>query len=146
MKNLIKPLSITSLFIFNICCAQTTMQRVADANNIEIAKKEFVGKPLNFLLSKINVEIKSVLPVPNKNKKEINRICLRFVDDNIYKKTNSKEMNDRPTQICITFNQNWELFGETCRNIDPNCNNWTKNDEKNLGDLIVYNIYVLGKD
>ncbi|MFT3918011.1 hypothetical protein [Cloacibacterium sp.] len=146
MPNLIKTLTIISFLIFNISCAQTIMRKVADARKIELNKKEFIGKPLSYLLSKMDVEVKSVLPVPNKNKNEINRLCLRYVDDNIYNITNSKEMKDRPTQICITFNQNWDLAGHTCKNTELNCNNWTKEDEKNLGDLIVYDIYVIGKD
>ncbi len=146
MKNLIKTLTLVSFLIFNLSCAQTTMKRVADAKKMEINKKEFVGKSLSYLLSKIDVEVKSVLPTPNKNKNEINRLYLRYVNNTDFQKTNSKEIKDRPTQLTVVFNQNWEMSGETCTNTEPNCNNWTKEDEKNLGDLIIYDIYVLGKD
>ena len=62
MKNLFKTLTLMSFLIFNLSCAQTTMQKIADAKKIEINKKEFIGKPLSYLLSKMNVEIKSTLP------------------------------------------------------------------------------------
>ncbi|MDO5616608.1 MAG: hypothetical protein Q4G16_10480 [Cruoricaptor ignavus] len=141
-----KITTIILLLTFNIVCAQTTMKSVNDAKKIELNKKEFIGKPLSYLLSKMSVEIKSVLPVPNKNKSEINRVIIRYISDYEYRKTSSKEIEDRPTQLTVVFNQNWGLSGEICKSIYPNCINWTKEDEKNLGDLIVYDIYVLGKN
>lgn len=146
MKNLSKILVLITFLIFNFSCAQTTMRRVNDARKIETNKKEFIGKPLSYLLSKINVEIKSVLPVPNKNRKEINRLYLRFVNNADFQKTNSKAMKDRPTQLTIVFNQNWGLDGKTCKSAEVSCGGWTKEDEKNLGDLIIYDVYVVGKD
>lgn len=146
MKNSLKTLTVLSLFIMNISCAQTVMRSVSDAREVELNKTEFIGKPLSYLLSKMNVEVKSTLPAPNKNRNEINRITFRFISNYEYRKTTSKEINDRPTQLTVVFNQNWGFVGEVCRYTDPNCNNWTKDDEKNLGDLVVYDIYVLGKD
>lgn len=146
MKNLIKTLTIISFLIFNISCAQTIMRKVADARKIELNKKEFIGKPLSYLLSKMDVEVKSVLPTPNKNRNEINRLYLRYVNIIDFQKTNSKEIKDRPTQICVVFNQNWDMAGERCMTTNPKCTEWTKEDEKNLGDLVVYDIYVIGKD
>lgn len=146
MKNLIKTLALISLLIFNHSCAQTTMKSVADAKNIEINKKEFVGKPLSYLVSKMDVEVKSIKAFPNKNANEVNRITFRYVTNYEYKKTSTKEIKDRPTQLTIVFNQNWEMSGERCMTSNPKCVEWTKEDEKNLGDLIVYDIYVLGKD
>ncbi|WP_228438176.1 hypothetical protein [Chryseobacterium sp. 6424] len=146
MKNLIKTLALISLLIFNYSCAQTTMKSVADARNIEINKKEFVGKPLSYLVSKMDVEVKSIKAFPNKNANEVNRITFRYVTNYEYKKTSTKEIKDRPTQLTIVFNQNWEMFGERCMTSNSKCVEWTKEDAKNLGDLIVYDIYVLGKN
>ena len=145
MKNLIKPLTIISILVFNISCAQITMKSVAEAKKMEINKKEFIGKPLSFLLSKINVEIKSIKAFPNKNLNEVNRITYRFVTNDEYRKTASKEIDDKPTQLTVVFNQNWEFSGKICMTSDPKCIEWTKEDEKNMGNLIVYDIYVLGK-
>ena len=145
MKNLIKPLTIISILVFNISCAQITMKSVAEAKKMEINKKEFIGKPLSFLLSKINVEIKSIKAFPNKNLNEVNRITYRFVTNDEYRKTASKEIDDKPTQLTVVFNQNWEFSGERCMTSNPKCIEWTKEDEKNMGNLKVYDIYVLGK-
>ena len=141
-----KILILLSIFTMLTSCAQTTMRSIADAKKMELNKKEFIGKPLSYLLSKMNVEVKSVLPDTNKKRNEINRLTFRYVSDYEYRKTSSKNIDERPTQLIIVFNQNWDLFGNVCKNTDENCNNWTKEDEKNLGDLIVYDVYVLGKD
>ena len=146
MKNSIKFITFFSLLIFNVSCAQTAMKSITDAKKIELNKSEFIGKPLRYLLSNMKVEIKSTLPAPNKNRNEINRITFRYISDYEYRKTSSKQIKDRPTQLTVVFNQNWDFLGKVCKNIEPNCNNWTKEDEKNLGDLIVYDIYVLGKE
>lgn len=146
MKKSIKFLTFISLLIFNISCAQTTMKSIIDAKKIELNKSEFIGKPLSYLLSKMKVQIKSTLPAPNKNKNEINRITFRYISDYDYRKTSSKQIKDRPTQLTVVFNQNWDFLGDVCKNTNPNCNNWTREDEENLGDLIVYDIYVIGKE
>ncbi len=146
MKNLIKTLTLISFLIFNLSCAQTTMKKVADAKKMELNKKEFIGKPLNYLLSKMDVEIKSIKAFPNKNVNQVNRITFRYVTNYEYRKTSSKEIKNRPTQLTVVFNQNWDFAGEKCMTSNPKCVEWIKEDEKNLGNLIVYDIYVLGKD
>lgn len=146
MGNIFKTLLIGLSLIANSSCAQTTMKSITNAKKIELNKSEFIGKPLRYLRSNMNVEIKSTLPAPNKNRNEINRITFRYISDYEYRKTSSKQIKDRPTQLTVVFNQNWDFLGKVCKNTEPNCNNWTKEDEKNLGDLIVYDIYVLGKD
>ena len=115
-------------------------------HKMEVNKSKFVGKPLRYLLSKTDIDIKSILPPPNKNSNEINRITFRYISAYEYRKTSSKQISDRPTQLTVVFDQNWDLSGEVCKNTEPNCNNWTSEDKKNLGDLIIYDIYVLGKE
>ncbi|WOC51770.1 hypothetical protein BPO_1123 [Bergeyella porcorum] len=147
MNTLLKTFGLVLIALFSSCQAQQTEKiSIKNSKIIEANKKEFIGKPLSYLLSKINVEIKSVLPVPNKNRKEINCLYLRFVNNADFQKTNSKAMKDRPTQLTIVFNQNWGLDGETCKSAEVSCGGWTKEDEKNLGDLIIYDVYVVGKD
>lgn len=146
MKNPIKTLTLISLFVFNVAFVQTTMRSVNEVKKIEINKKEFIGKPLSYLLSKIDMEVKSILAYPNKKITEINRITFRYVTDYEYRKTSTKEIKGRPTQLTVVFNQNWDFLGEKCMTSNLECTKWTKEDEKNLGDLIIYDIYVLGKD
>ena len=146
MKNTIKMLLIGVSLIANLSCAQTIMMKTtSDAKKIEINKKEFIGKPLNYFLKHINVEIKSIKPVPNKNLKEVNRISFLFVSKEQYKNDN-RDISEKPTRITVIFNQNWDLIGEKCTYKKIGCTEWTKEDEKNLGDLIVYDIEVIGKD
>lgn len=145
MNNLYKILLVLVLLIVNFSCAQTTMKTVSDAKKIQTNKKEFIGKPLSFLLKNINLEIKSVVPAPNKNRNEINRISFIFVPYETYKKTKGS-LQDKPTRITVMFNQNSDLVGEKCTYNKIGCTSWTKEDERNLGDLIVYDIYILGKN
>ncbi|QDP86695.1 hypothetical protein FNJ88_12080 [Chryseobacterium sp. SNU WT5] len=122
------------------------MKSVSDAKKLEINKKNFVGKPLSYLLKNINVEIKSIIPSPNKNFNEINRISFLFVSKSIYKKSTAKDIEEKPTRITVNFNQNGDLKGDKCTYDKPECTEWTKEDEKNLGKLIIYDIYVSGKN
>ena len=58
MKNTIKMLLIGVSLIANLSCAQTIMMKTtSDAKKLEINKKEFIGKPLSYLLTKMEVEI-----------------------------------------------------------------------------------------
>lgn len=144
MKKLFRTFALASLLIANIACAQT-LKSLNDSKKLELNKKEFIGKRLNYLLEHIKVEIKSVRPTPNKNIKELNRISFFFIPYDQYRK-DSRDITQKPTSITVVFNQNWDLLGERCAYDKPDCTKWTKEDEKNLGDLIVYDIYVLGKD
>ena len=146
MKNTIKMLLIGVTLIANFSCAQTPMmKKTSDARKMELNKKEFIGKPLSYFFKHIDLEIKSIIPAPNKNLKEVNRISFLFVSKEQYKNDN-RDISEKPTRITIIFNQNWNLLGERCTYNKLECTKWTKEDEKNLGNLIVYDIYVLGKD
>ncbi|EQB93080.1 hypothetical protein C874_16965 [Elizabethkingia anophelis 502] len=137
------------MFISVKSFAQINIQKIEDAKSLVSHKNEFIGKPLSFLLKNVQLEIKSVLAAPNKNVNQINTLYLRFVDIDTYLKTRSKEIEDRPTQIVITFNQNWGMEGDVCRYNSPNdinCVNWTKDDEASLGKLIIHDIRVIGRN
>lgn len=145
-----KKLSVLLLAIMFFSCNAQQLKNISIKNSrmIEANKKEFVGKPLSYVLSKIDkATIKSIMAVPNKNKSEVNEIVFRQLSYTDYLKTWGKEIRDRPTQLVIMFNQNFDQEGQLCRPKDnPKCAEWTAEDEQNLGDLIVYDIYVLGKD
>lgn len=145
MKKLLKTFAIASLLITNMACAQTFVKSVNDAKKLEINKKEFVGKSLNYFLKHVNIDIKSVRPTPNKNLNEINRISFLFVPYNNYR-NDSRDITQKPTSVTVVFNQNSDLVGERCRFDIPGCTEWTKNDQKNIGNLIVDDIYVNGKN
>lgn len=146
IKNVHKALLVIIILFSFIACSQIPMKSLNDAKTIEINKKDFIGKPLSFLLQNINVEIKSIIPTPNKNRNQINRISFLFVSKSYYKNSATKNIANRPTRITVNFNQNGDLLGERCTYDKPSCSEWTKQDEKNLGDLIVYDIYVSGQN
>ena len=149
MKTVLKILFAVTLLISAKSFAQINIQNVEDTKNLVSHKNEFIGKPLSYLLKNIQLEIKSVLAAPNKDVNQINTLYLRFVDIDTYLKTRSKEMDERPTQIVITFDQNWAMNGEVCKYngiSDINCVNWTKNDTDSLGRLIIHDIRVIGKN
>lgn len=143
MKNLLKILLFGNLLLMNYACAQTvTMKTLEDSKKIQTNKNEFIGKPLSNLLKHINLEVKSIIPSPNKNMREINRLSFLFVSKLEYKNA----QGSKPTRITVVFNQNWDLAGERCTFDKVGCTDWTKEDEKNLGNLIVHDIYVTGKN
>lgn len=146
IKNLHKVISVIIILFSFMACSQINMKSLHDAKTLEINKKDFIGKPLSFLLQNINAGIKSIIPVPNKNRNEINRISFLFVSKSTYKNSYSENTGDGPTRITVNFNQNAEFLGERCTYDKTGCTEWTKEDEKNMGDLIVYDIYVSGKN
>lgn len=146
MKNLHKTLSVIIILFSCMACSQTTMKSLSDAKFLEINKENFIGKPLSYLLQNVKVEIKSIIPTPNKNHDEVNRISFLFVSKSSYKNSTSKKISERPIRITVNFNQNGDLLGERCTYDKPGCTEWTKQDEKNLGDLIIYDISVSGNN
>ncbi|WP_156809693.1 hypothetical protein [Riemerella columbina] len=143
-----KYIVLTLGLMMHFSCAQSvTMNKLSDAKKIELNKKEFIGKPLKYLLSTIKVPIKSIQAFPNKNKNEINSLTIRYTTYSEYRKTWDKKIDDRPIQLRIEFNQNWDKLGNLCSpKENPQCAEWLPEDEKNLGDLIIYDIAVLGKN
>ncbi|MEC5394754.1 hypothetical protein [Bergeyella sp. RCAD1439] len=147
MKHLLKTTLLLLLLSFNFSCSQQLqMKTLSDAKKIELNKKEFVGKKLNYLLKNVNIEIQSVIPMPNKKVNEVNRLSFLFVPIDTYKKAYGTPLS-KPTRLVVIFNQNWDFIGQRCYpNKNPQCAEWLPEDEKNLGDLIVYDIIVLGKN
>ncbi|MEC5394755.1 hypothetical protein [Bergeyella sp. RCAD1439] len=149
MKHLLKTIVLLCLCLLNYACAQQLkIKEPSETRKLEINKKDFIGKPLSQLLATIKVPIKSIQAYPNKNKNEINRLTLRYITYNEYNKIWSKNsIEEGPTQLVIIFNQNWDFIGQRCYpNKNPQCAEWLPEDEKNLGNLIIYDIAVLGKN
>lgn len=69
MKNL--TLLLVTFLISISCTSQTTIKTLVDAKKLETNKNEFVGKPLSYLLNHIELDIKSIIPTPNKNRDEV---------------------------------------------------------------------------
>ena len=150
MKQLIKLFSFLGIVFCTHGMAQTIENvGIKDASVLVVHKQDFVGKPLSYLLSKIDKNsIKSVKKTPNGNREEIHMVTFRQMTYQNYLKTWDKELNDRPTQLVVVFNQNWDLKkGKYCYpKENPTCVKWTGKDEKILGGLVVHDIYVLGRN
>lgn len=145
MKKILKIFYLVVLFMFQFSCAQIKIKKEQDARKIENVKQMYIGKPLKYLLRDLKMPIKSVMPAPNKKIKEINRISFLFVSYDEYR-NDRRNVSEKPTRITVEFNQNWDLKGDRCRYDIVGCIQWTKEDEGNLGDLIIHNIDVVGKD
>lgn len=143
MKFTFKFLIVLCVFISALFLAQTSKKTLDSAKKIIENKNDFIGKPLSYLLKNIKGDIMSVIPFPNKNLKEVNRIGFLFVSSEEYRKSPSN-YSEKPLRITAIFNQNWDFVGEPCRYY-MDCAQWTKEDVKTLGDLIIYDIYVTGK-
>ncbi|MDY3528277.1 hypothetical protein PG593_00605 [Riemerella anatipestifer] len=148
MKQLLKTIVLLCLCLLNYACAQQLkIKEPSETRKLEINKKDFIGKPLSQLLATIKVPIRSVQAFPNKNKNEINSLTIRYTTYSEYRKTWDKKIDDRPIQLRVEFNQNWDKLGNLCSpKENPQCAEWLPEDEKNLGDLIIYDIIVLGKN
>lgn len=145
MNKYFKIIIIFTSLVTNFASAQTKLNKISDARKLETNKKEFIGKTLSYFLSNINMEIKSIVPVPNKNKNEINRISFLFIPYDEYK-NDTRDITEKPTRITVIFGQNSDLIGDKCYYRISGCREWTRDDEKTLGDLIIYDIYVVGKN
>ncbi|WP_260391211.1 hypothetical protein [Bergeyella zoohelcum] len=150
MKQLVKLFSFLGIVFCTHGMAQTIEKvGIKDASVLVAHKQDFVGKPLSYLLSKMDKStIKSVSYGPNRNREEVHMISFRQMTYQNYLKTWDKEINDRPTQLVVIFNQNWDLSkGKPCYiKEDSTCVKWTEKDEKTLGGLVVHDIYVLGRN
>ncbi|VDH03213.1 hypothetical protein [Bergeyella zoohelcum] len=150
MKQLIKLFSFLGIVFCTHGMAQTIENvGIKDASVLVAHKQDFLGKPLSYLLSKIDKStIKSVSYGPNRNREEVHMISFRYLSYKDYQKTMDKKYYDRPTRLVVIFNQNWDLSkGKPCYiKEDSTCVKWTGKDEKNLGGLVVHDIYVLGRN
>ena len=125
--------------------AQKMVQRIDDAKKLQLNQKQFIGKPLNALLSQIVLEIKYVYGTPdNRSSGAVGGTYLKlfFVDRNEVIKEYNK--NEDPTGITVRFQ------------LEPNNNrkpipvggiNITKGELlKEYGDMIVQSVYVSGQN
>jgi len=146
MRTVLKIIFLSFVFLSNYSCAQVvTLRTPSQAKLMEANKKDFIGKSLSYFLDHIKLEIKSLVPTPNKDPKEVNRLSFIFVPYSEYRKTPD---NEKPVRITVIFNQGWDWQDSKnrCKSSIPDCITWTKEDEKKLGDLKIIDIYVTGKE
>lgn len=147
MDLILKTFGLVLIALFSSCQAQQTEKiSIKNSKIIEANKQEFIGRPFSYLLGKIDQKsIKSIL-IPLTGKTEVGMITFNQISFNENRKT---PIDNKPTYMRVIFYQNAEqLLGDRClpSKEHPECAEWTKADEKRFGNLIVYDIYVGGKD
>jgi hypothetical protein len=121
------------------------VQKVSEANKLQINKEQFIGKPFKNLLSQIGPKIIYVYGNPDNQSTGAvggTYIKLFFVDKNEVKKRLSK--HEEPTGITVRF----ELEPKNNRKPIPlgGINMTSRELEKAYGDMIVLGVFVNGEN
>jgi hypothetical protein len=145
MRHLFNIFFVSILFSFSACYSQRLIENIDDAEKLETQKKEFIGHPLNKVLSQIKPKIKFVHGNPENNSGHVSGgtyLAFYFVSREVGRERIGK--NDIPTHITINF----VLESENNRKPLPKegLTKWTKKESKEYGDMIVQNIFVSGKN
>lgn len=145
MRYCIITLFVTILFTLSACHTQRLVENINDAEKLKTHKNEFIGHPLNKVLSQIKPKIRFVHGNPENKSGHVTggtRLIFYFVSREVGRERTGK--NDPPTHITINF----RLESENNRKPLPKegLAKWTKKESKEYGDMIVQNIYVSGKN
>jgi len=137
MKQIFKFL-VLPLLIGTISCRAQMVQTTNDLNKLIINKNQFIGKPLSDLLQQIKPPIKRAMVFPGSI--ETNSYFY-FVSDSDFHKYWQEEKKTPPhIRVMVKeYNFNWDKPKE-------HWNDWTKEDEKEYGNLTVVDIRVTGSN
>jgi hypothetical protein len=141
-----RPLFNIAIFTFSIiistsCYAQQMVNKTSDTKKLEINKTEFVGKPLKELLKEIGPKIETALGSPSSSEQPgfINFYFTQKKDYDKYRKQNKFPLT---LKVYVKGDFDWNKKGKT----NEDWLNWTKEDEKKYGELIVLDIKVYNVD
>ncbi|WP_016990320.1 hypothetical protein [Flavobacterium sp. ACAM 123] len=137
MNKILKIFAILFLLVHSSCKAQQMVQTPNDAYKLKINEKQFLNKPLKYLLNEIKPEIKTAfgtLDFPS-------YFSFRFID--------SEEIRRRPVEnnslglyVYVKEPVEWD-FDKRAKGKEFL---WTKEDVEKYGNLTVIRIKVIGKD
>ena len=133
------------LFLITSCNTQRLVVKVNDAKKLETNKDNFIGKPLKKVLSEIKPKIKFVYGNPENTSAEAiggTYFTFYFVDKEEGKKRVSSR--DTPTRITVQF----QLEPTNNRRPLPKdgIKEWTNQETKEYGDMIIMSIRVSGEN
>ena len=134
-----------SLFSTASCTAQKMVQKTIDAKKLEINKGNFISKPLNVLLEQIEPQIKFVYGNPeNKWAGATGGTYLKFHFVSRDEYGESLKKNQNPIGIIVSF----QLEVNNRRKPLPKdeIKEWTKENTKDYGDMIITNTRVIGEN
>lgn len=145
MKQLFKLNLLIFLLSATSCHAQKLVQKTSDAKKLEINQKQFIGKPLKVLLAQIAPQIKFVYGNPDNTWGGATGgtyLKFHFVNHEEYGKKLNKNKN--ATGIIVNF----QLEPNNTRKPLPKegLKEWTDEDTKKYGDMIIMKIRVIGED
>lgn len=145
MKQLLKFLILILLLTTTSCHAQKMVQKASEAKKLEIDKQQFIGKPLKVLLAQIKPKIEFVYGNPDNTWGEVTGgtyLKFHFVDRDKYKETLKK--NKTPIGIIVNF----QLEPKNTRKPLPKdgLKEWTDENMKEYGDMIITKIHVIGEN
>lgn len=133
-----KILSAILLILFFSCGAQQTEAFKNHLKyNIENKKTEYIGKPVNYVLSQIQFPVKSYITSSFTDKVE--HITLYFIS--IKEVRNRRGKSPILLRIYFAEEQDFNIIKEMLKR---NQLTWTQEEEKFFGNLIVGDIYVGG--
>lgn len=127
------------------CYGQKMVRKVSDAKKLETNQEQFIGKPLKTLLEDIGLTIKFVYGNPENTWAGATGgtyLKFHFVDRNEYGKMRVK--NEAPTAIIVNF----QLEPKNTRKPLPKegLKEWTAEDTKEYGDMIITKIRVVDEN
>ena len=133
------------VLIVTSCCTHKLMKTVSDIKKIETNKAGFIGQPLKSLLLQISPQIKFVYGNPeNRYRRSIGDTYLKF---HFFDKKEAQKLfstNHTPTGLIV------ELVSDENNHHKPlpkgGLNEWTKENTKEYGDMIIQNIKVVGEN
>ena len=135
-------LSMVILFsTFNISChGQEMVQKSGDAPDLEINKSKFVGKTLKMLLKQIKPKIESAIAREG-NSMQIGFFNFYFTPKKDYDKYRSQDKFPLTIKVYVKGSFVWDRRGST----EDTRLNWSLEDEKKYGDLIIVDIKVYSR-
>lgn len=145
MKMLLKLSALLILmFIAPSCFGQKMVHKTSDAKKLEVNKAQYIGKPLNVLLAEIEPKIKFVYGNPDNSwGGAIGGTFLKFhfIDRTEYTKVLKKK--SKPLGIVVNF----QLEPNNTRKPLPKdgLKEWSEENTKEYGDMIITNIRVIGE-
>jgi len=146
MKNILIILAFAFFYTApSSCCGQKMIQKTGDAKKLELNKEQFIGKPLKILLEQIEPKIKFVYGNPENTWAGATGgtyLKFHFVDRDEYGRKLKK--NEKSIGMVINF----QLEPNNTRKPLPKngLKEWTKEDTKEYGDMIITKVRVIDEN
>ena len=136
-----KKIIATGLFLLCITISglsQKLMPTIYDAEKIRAYADSFKGKPLSFLLSQIEPEIKTVFVETHRAHNAPSYFVFKFIDREEQKRYNMAQKRSLSILVYLKENFTWSKQGSAAQR-------WSKNDAEAYGSLTILRVGVVGE-